>query len=206
MAAKRKHDIRPIRNDADHAAAVDEIAELWGAAEGTADSDRLDVLATLVDAYEAKRWPIEAPTPIAAIEFRLEQQGLTRKDLEPFIGSRARVSEIMNGKRPLTLPMIQRLSDGLGIPADVLIQPAGRLDQAGHVELAANYFVATQTAAKMRRDCVKTQAEKTAAHHLVAVAVRNAIADLGGTIPEDLPIMDHAKNVSRRLRKKSPAK
>lgn len=113
--------IRPIRTDADHDAAMAEVERLWGAKEGTPDGDRLDVLATLIDAYEAKRWPIAAPDPIAAIEFRLDQQGLTRKDLEPFIGSRARVSEIMNRKRPLTLPMIRKLSAGLGIPADVLI-------------------------------------------------------------------------------------
>jgi HTH-type transcriptional regulator / antitoxin HigA len=116
--------IRPIHTDADHAAAMAEIAVLWEAVDGTPESDRLDVLATLVDAYEVKRWPIRAPDPIAAIQFRLDQQGLTRKDLEPFIGSRARVSEIMTGKRPLTLAMIRRLSEGLGIPAAVLIQPS----------------------------------------------------------------------------------
>jgi HTH-type transcriptional regulator / antitoxin HigA len=124
MTRNSREPIRPIHTDADHAAAMAEVAELWGADDGTPDSDRLDVLATLVDAYEAKRWPIEAPDPIAAIEFRLDQQGLTRKDLEPLIGSRARVSEIMNGKRPLTLAMIRRLSEGLGIPAAVLIQPS----------------------------------------------------------------------------------
>jgi HTH-type transcriptional regulator / antitoxin HigA len=123
MTVKRNA-IRPIHTDADHAAAMAEIADLWESVDGTPESDRLDVLATLVDAYEVKRWPIRAPDPIAAIQFRLDQQGLTRKDLEPFIGSRARVSEIMTGKRHLTLAMIRRLSEGLGIPASVLIQPS----------------------------------------------------------------------------------
>ena len=98
-----------------------EVERLWGAASGTPEGDRLDVLATLIDAYEAKRWPMDLQSPISAIKFRLEQQGLTRRELEPFIGSRARVSEIMTGKRPLTLAMIRKLSAGLGIPAEVLI-------------------------------------------------------------------------------------
>lgn len=118
--------IRPIKTDADHAAAMAQIEALWDAPDGSPESDCLDVLATLVDAYEASRWPIAAPTPVAAIAFRLEQAGLDRKALEPFIGTRARVSEIMNGKRSLTLPMIRRLSVGLGIPADVLVQPDQR--------------------------------------------------------------------------------
>jgi HTH-type transcriptional regulator / antitoxin HigA len=93
--------IRPIRNDAEYEAAMAEVERLWGAKDGTPDGDRLDVLGTLIEAYEAKRWPMDLPTPVSAIEFRLEQQGLSRKDLDPFIGSRARVSEIMTGKRPL---------------------------------------------------------------------------------------------------------
>lgn len=91
------------------------------AAPGSSEGDELDVLATLVDAYESRHRSMDAPSPVAAIEFRMEQQGMTRKDLERYIGSRARVSEIMTGRRPLTLPMIQRLREGLGIPADVLI-------------------------------------------------------------------------------------
>ncbi len=93
-----------------------------GARKGSPEGDRLDVLATLVEAYEERRFPIEAPDPIEAIQFRMEQMGLTRKDLEPILGSRARVSEILNRKRPLTLPMIRRLAADLKIPADVLIQ------------------------------------------------------------------------------------
>jgi HTH-type transcriptional regulator/antitoxin HigA len=93
---------------------------------GTAEGDELDVLATLVDAYEAKHHAIDAPDPITAIHFRMEQQGLTRKDLEPMIGSRARVSEVLTGKRSLTLEMVRRVHSGLGISADLLIVAPGK--------------------------------------------------------------------------------
>jgi HTH-type transcriptional regulator/antitoxin HigA len=116
-------ELRPIRSEADHEAAVAEIERLWGAKGGTPEGDRLDVLATLVDAYEAERDPIDPPDPIAAIRFRMEQQGLTRKDLERILGSRVRVSEILNRKRGLSIAMIRRLHEALGIPADVLIRP-----------------------------------------------------------------------------------
>jgi HTH-type transcriptional regulator/antitoxin HigA len=99
-----------------------EIERLWGAKIGTPEGDRLDVLTTLVDAYEARHYPIDPPDPIEAIRFRMEQQGLTRKELEPMIGTRARVSEVLSGKRSLTIEMIRRLHDGLGISADVLIR------------------------------------------------------------------------------------
>jgi HTH-type transcriptional regulator/antitoxin HigA len=113
--------IRPVRNDADHREAMAEIERLWGAPEGSPQADQLEVLVTLVNAYETEHHRIEAPDPIAAIEFRMEQQGLTRKDLEPLIGGRGRVSEILSGQRPLTLAMIRRLHQSLGIPADVLL-------------------------------------------------------------------------------------
>jgi len=113
--------IHPIRTEADHDAAVARIAELIGARPDTAEGEELDILATLVDAYEAKHHAIDAPDPIAAIQFRMEQQGLTRKNLEPLIGSRARVSEVMTRRRPLTLAMIRRVRDQLGISADLLI-------------------------------------------------------------------------------------
>jgi HTH-type transcriptional regulator/antitoxin HigA len=116
-------DIRPVRSEADHEAALVEIERLWGAKSGTPEGDRLDVLATLVDAYEAARFTFDAPDPIDAILFRMEQQDLSRKDLEPFIGSRARVTEVLNRKRGLSIDMIRRLSEGLGIPADILIRP-----------------------------------------------------------------------------------
>ena len=113
--------IHPIRNKDDHTAAVACIAELMGAGPDTPANEELDVLATLVDAYEVKHHVIDAPDPIAAIEFRMEQQGLTRKDLEPILGSRARVSEVMTRKRSLTVAMIRRVRSELGISADLLI-------------------------------------------------------------------------------------
>jgi HTH-type transcriptional regulator/antitoxin HigA len=113
--------IHPIRTEADHDLAVARIAQLIHARLGTAEGEELDVLATLVDAYEAKHHAIDAPDPIAAIQFRMEQQGLTRKNLEPLIGSRARVSEVMTRRRSLTLAMIRRVRNELGISADVLI-------------------------------------------------------------------------------------
>jgi len=113
--------IHPIRTEADHDSAVARIAELIGARPDTAEGEELDILATLVDAYEAKHHAIDVPDPIAAIQFRMEQQGLTRKNLEPLIGSRARVSEVMTGRRSLTLAMIRRVRKELGISADVLI-------------------------------------------------------------------------------------
>ena len=96
---------------------------MWGAKAGTAQGDRLDVLATLVDAYEAAHDPIDPPDPIAAIRFRMEQQGLTRKDLEKMLGTRTRVSEILNRRRGLSIAMIRRLHAELGISAEVLIRP-----------------------------------------------------------------------------------
>ncbi len=123
--------IRPIRTEQDHRAAVARIEELMSAAPDTPEGDELDVLATLVDAYEAKHHVIDAPDPVAAIQFRMEQQQLSRKDLEPLIGSRARVSEVLTGKRPLTLEMVRRVKGGLGISADLLIMPAPALDKSG---------------------------------------------------------------------------
>ena len=116
--------IRPVRTEAEYNAAVARIAKLMGAKPGTVASDELDVLATLVDAYEVKRFPIATPDPIAIIKFQTEQQGLTRKDLEPMIGSRGRVSEVLSGKRALTLPMIRRLHASLHIPVDLLVGTA----------------------------------------------------------------------------------
>jgi HTH-type transcriptional regulator / antitoxin HigA len=115
--------IRPIRTKADYRAALKEAERLWDANPGTPDGDRVEVLVTLIEAYEAKHHPIPAPDPIAAIEFMMEQKGLARRDLEPAIGSRGRVSEVLTRRRPLTLPMVRALSALLDIPADVLIQP-----------------------------------------------------------------------------------
>ena len=116
-------DIKPIRTEADYEAALAEIEELFEAEPNTPDGDRLEVLSTLVEAYEEEHYPIPTPDPIEAIYYYMESRGLSRKDLEPYVGSRARVSEILNKKRPLSLPMIRRLHQGLGIPAEILIQP-----------------------------------------------------------------------------------
>ncbi len=115
-------EIRPIKSDADYEATLAEIDGLMNAAPDTPEGDRLDVLTTLVEAYEAKYFPIDAPDPIDAILFRMEQLELKRKDLEPLIGSRGRVSEVLSGRRNLTLPMIRKLSEKLSIPAEVLIR------------------------------------------------------------------------------------
>jgi HTH-type transcriptional regulator/antitoxin HigA len=116
-------EVRPIKTEEDHRAALAEIERLWDAAPGTAEEDRLEVLTTLVEAYEARHHPILPPDPIEAMRYYMESRGITRRDLEPYIGSRGRVTEILNRKRPLTLGMIQRLHTRLGLPASVLIQP-----------------------------------------------------------------------------------
>jgi HTH-type transcriptional regulator / antitoxin HigA len=117
-------EVRPIRTKRDHEAALKEIERLWGAKTGTPEGDRLDVLATLVDACEAEHYPIDPPDPIEAIKFRMEQQGLTRRDLEEIIGTRTRIAEVLNRKRGLSIAMIRRLHERLGISADVLIRPS----------------------------------------------------------------------------------
>jgi HTH-type transcriptional regulator/antitoxin HigA len=119
-----KKELKPIRTEADHGAALGEVERLWGAKNGTPDGDRLDILATLIDAYEAEHHPMDPPDPIEAIKFRMEQLGLTRKDLEPIIGTRTRVAEVLNRRRGLSIDMIRRLHERLGISADVLIRPS----------------------------------------------------------------------------------
>jgi HTH-type transcriptional regulator/antitoxin HigA len=121
-----KSDVKPIRSKKDHAAALAEVERLWGARLGTPEGDRLDVLATLIDAYETAHYPMDPPDPIEAIKFRMEQEGLTRKDLEPLIGTRTRVAEVLNRKRSLSIGMIRRLHQKLGISAEVLIRPTRR--------------------------------------------------------------------------------
>ena len=118
-------EIKPIKNERDYDRIMKEIDGLMDAKANTADGDRLDVLVTLAEAWEEKHHAIESPDPIEAIRFAMDQRGLSRRDLEPFIGSRARVAEVLNHKRSLTLPMIRRLHNGLGIPADVLIRDDG---------------------------------------------------------------------------------
>lgn len=116
-------DIHPIHTEADYRAALKAISALMASDPdlGSPEGDRLDILATLVGAYEARHFPIGAPDPVEAIKFRMEQSGLSVKDLEPLIGKRNRVYEVLNRKRPLSLAMIRRLHAGLGIPAGVLI-------------------------------------------------------------------------------------
>lgn len=115
--------IRPIRTEVDYQAALAEIERLFEAEPGTLEGDTLDVLTTLVEHYEELHEAIPFPDPIEAILYHMESRGLSRHDLEPYIGSRARVAEVLNRKRPLSIDMIRRLQSGLGISADVLIQP-----------------------------------------------------------------------------------
>jgi HTH-type transcriptional regulator/antitoxin HigA len=116
-----KMDIKPIRTESDYEAALREIERLWGAEPGTPNGDRFEVLFTLVEAYEEQHYVIPPPDPIEAIKYAMESRGLDRSDLEAYIGSSGRVSEVLNRKRPLTLRMIRKLNTGLGIPAEVLI-------------------------------------------------------------------------------------
>jgi HTH-type transcriptional regulator/antitoxin HigA len=126
----KKNEIRPIRTKRDYGAALAEIERLWGAKLGTPNGDRLDVLATLIEAYEAARYPMDPPDPVEAIKFRMEQQGLSRKDLESLIGTRTRVAEVLNRRRNLSISMIRRLNKELGISAEVLIRPSRKADAA----------------------------------------------------------------------------
>ena len=117
--------IRPIHTEADYKAVLREVSAYFDnePEPGTEDGDRFDILLTLVEAYEAKQFPVDLPDPIEAIKFRMDQEGLTAKDLEPAIGKRNRVYEILNGKRNLTLTMVWKLHEMFGIPAESLIKP-----------------------------------------------------------------------------------
>src|SRR5689334_13679962 len=116
-------DIRPIRTDEDHAAALAEIERLWGAEAGTPEGDRLDILAVLVEAYEDRRWPMSAPSPVDMIKFAITDMGHTQAELAKLLGSRSRASEVLNYKRPLTIAMAHKLSSEWGLPADILVRP-----------------------------------------------------------------------------------
>ena len=115
-------DIKPIRTEGDYRAVLRDIESLMDAELGSPEGERLDVLTTLVEGFEAKHYPMELPDPVEAIKFEMERSGLTVKDLEPMIGKRNRVYEILNHKRSLTLKMIWNLHKGLGIPAESLIK------------------------------------------------------------------------------------
>ena len=115
-------DLRLIRTKREYRAALQEAEALWDAQQGTPEADRLEVVLLLIEAYELKHYPVEAPDPIDFLHHIMEARGLSRKDLEPYIGSRARVAEVLNRVRPLTLEMIRRLAAGLDLPANVLIR------------------------------------------------------------------------------------
>ena len=123
-------DIKPIRSEADYETALKTIDRLWEAAQGSPEADHLDVLVTLVEAYEEKHYPIPPPDPIEAILYYMESQGLSESDLKTYLGSRTCVSEVLNRECALSLDMIRKLHKGLGIPADILVQPyAARIDE-----------------------------------------------------------------------------
>jgi len=115
-------DLRPIRSKRDYRAALREVERLWGAPDKSPDAGQLEVLSLLIEDYERKHYPIEDPDPIDFLLQVMEWRELTRKDLEPYLGSRARVAEVLNRVRPLSLEMIRRLSKGLNLPSDVLIR------------------------------------------------------------------------------------
>ena len=118
--------VEPVRTEKDHERALRTIERLWGSAKGTPEGDLLDVLIALAEAYERAHQPIDAPDPLDAIKFRLEQQGADYSSLIGIIGHRTRVHEVMRGDRPLSLEMIRRLHKKLHIPAEVLIRPSKR--------------------------------------------------------------------------------
>lgn len=133
-------EIKPIRTKADYRATLKEVEGLMRAGRGTPEGERLDVLTTLIEAYERKHFPMDLPDPVEAIRFRMEQQGLAPKDLVPLIGQLNRVYEILGRRRPLTLAMIRALHDELGIPSEVLIrEPAAqyRFTRKKHVRRRA---------------------------------------------------------------------
>lgn len=115
--------VKPIKTEAEYQAALAEAERLFNAEPGTPDGDTLEVWTALIEQYEAVHDPIPFPDPIEALLYHMESRGLSRRDLEPYIGSRARVTEVLNRKRSLSIEMIRKLNTGLGIPADVLIQP-----------------------------------------------------------------------------------
>ena len=122
--------IKPIRSEADYETALKTIDQLWDAAQGSPEADQLDVLVTLVEAYEEKHYPISPPDPIEAILHYMESQGLSEPDLQTYLGADTPVSEVLNRKRALSLDMIRKLHKGLGIPADILVQPyAAQIDE-----------------------------------------------------------------------------
>ena len=132
--------IKPIKTEADYKRALRRVEELWNSPKGSPGSDELDVLATLIEAYEKDHYPIDVPDPLDAIKFRLKQTGKDLRSLIGVIGQRTRIYEVMRGDRPLSLNMIRNLHDKLGIPADVLIQPIRRKGRTGRASVKATKY------------------------------------------------------------------
>lgn len=172
--------IRAIRSEADYDAALARIDELMDAKPGTPEGEELDVLADLVELYEERHQPMGYPTPVGAIQFRMEQGGLTARDLIPFIGSRSKVSEVLSGKRPLTMQMARALHANLGIPADVLLQqPVGELrsaldgiewDRFPVAEMAKRGWVEKPTKAKPAEKIMRGLIQQAGGEHLLPAA------------------------------------
>jgi HTH-type transcriptional regulator / antitoxin HigA len=118
-------EIRPIRNDDDHAEAIREIEQLWGAASGSEEGDKLDILSTLVEKYEERRWPhVDTSDPIDLLNYAIEELGRSQAELAELLGSRSRASELLNRRRPLTVEMIHKISEAWKISADLLVRPS----------------------------------------------------------------------------------
>ena len=166
--------IRAIRSEADHMAALVRIGELMGAESGTPEADELDILTDLVELFEAKRMALGHRTPPGAIHFRMEQSGLPARDLTTFIGSRAKVSEMLSGKRPLTTQIARALRADRGIPADVLLQRPGRQPPAGLTKIEWHRFPLAEMA---RRGWIERSRNPTA--HAQEV-IRDLIRRAGG--------------------------
>jgi len=205
--------IHPIQNEEDHAAALKLIEALMSAELNSSAGAELDALATLVDAYEAKHFPIDAPTPIAAIEFYLDQNGLSRKDLEPLIGTRARVSEVMTGKRSLTLAMIRRLKEELGISADSLVDAPRNLGKTHKVLTSRRKSPQDKKELSLQRDRRNTYGEnakssrkniprsKQRSHQQMRHAANSPLQSIKGQVSEDFAIEIELKSRTNAIQK-----
>jgi HTH-type transcriptional regulator/antitoxin HigA len=205
--------IHPIQNEEDHAAALKRIEALMSAPLNSAAGAELDALATLVDAYEAKHFSIDAPTPIAAIEFYLDQNGLSRKDLVPLIGTRARVSEVMTGKRSLTLSMIRRLKEELGISADSLVDAPVRSMRTHKVLTSRGKSPQVNKELSLQRDRRNTYGEnakssrkniprsKQRSHQQMRYAANGPLQSIKGSVSEDFAIEVELKSRTNAIQK-----
>ena len=165
-------EVKPIRTESDYAAALARVDELMDAEVGSPEGDELDVLVDLVGLYESRHEPMGHPTPVAAIEFRMEQAGLTPRDLVPFLGSRAKVSEVLSGKRSITMSMARALHEHLGIPAEVLLQEPGTAADQPEEEIQWRRFPLKEMAKRKWIPSVPNLAER--AEHLVRDLINRA--------------------------------